>query len=158
MSNLRTQYFFSFDSLTIYDGGSSTSPMMGQYCGNSIPPSQVSSSNEALIQFQSDGILTYPGFKMEYNPTSKQNTSIQNNIIQVDRCRILVTSSFPGVFIIYFRKVIKIFYQGTFDDYVDKKRLEGGQKCLFLSKFRVKNVYVEVGGGQKRAKLCPRSQ
>jgi hypothetical protein len=33
----------------------------------------------------------------------------------------------------------------------------GGQKSLFLSTFRVKNVHVEVGGGQKSSKLCPRS-
>ena len=31
------------------------------------------------------------------------------------------------------------------------------KKSLFLSMFRVKNVHVEVGGGQKMAKLCPRS-
>ena len=32
-----------------------------------------------------------------------------------------------------------------------------GQKMPFLSTPRVKNVHVEVVGGQKRAKLCPRS-
>ena len=47
------------------------------------------------------------------------------------------------------------FMLGTFNDYVDKKRCSN--KCLFLSTFRVKIVHVEVGGGQKRAKLCPRS-
>ena len=63
------KYFFSsYDSLTIYDGGSSTSVMIGKYCGNSIPPSLVSSSNEVLIKFQSDGSWTESGFKMEYNP------------------------------------------------------------------------------------------
>ena len=79
MSNEKNKQpvFFSYDSLTIYDGGSSTSSMMGKYCGDSIPPSHVSSSNEILIQFQSDGSITYNGFKMEYNPTG--NTSIQNN-------------------------------------------------------------------------------
>jgi hypothetical protein len=61
--------------LTIYDGGSSTSPMMGKYC-DSIPPSHVSSSNEVLIQFQSDGYVTEAGFQMEYNPTGKENTSL----------------------------------------------------------------------------------
>ena len=72
--------FFSYDSLTIYDGGSSTSPMMGKYCGDSIPPSHVSSSNEILIHFEADYYNgnTY-GFKMEYNPTGKQKTPIQNN-------------------------------------------------------------------------------
>ena len=66
--------------MTIYDGGSSSSPMMGKYCGNSIPPSHVSSSNEVLIQFKSDGSgFPTAGFKLEYNPLGKQNTSIQNN-------------------------------------------------------------------------------
>ena len=76
----QTTYFFSYDFLVMYDGGLSTSLMMGKYCGYSIPPSHVSSSNEVLIQFQSDeganGIL-YSGFKMEYNPTGKQNTLVQ---------------------------------------------------------------------------------
>ena len=57
--------------MIINDGGSSTSPMMGEYWGDSIPPSHVSSSNEILIQFQSDGSETYNGFKMEYNPLGK---------------------------------------------------------------------------------------
>ena len=67
------KYFFSsYDSLTIYDGASSTSSMMGKYCGDSIPPSHVSSSNEVLIQFQSDPeCCTGAGFNMEYNPIGK---------------------------------------------------------------------------------------
>ena len=68
--------FFSWDSLTIYDGGSITSPMMGKYCGTSIPPRQVSSSNEVLIKFHSDWSATESGFQMEYNPIG--NTWIQN--------------------------------------------------------------------------------
>ena len=61
----------------MYDGGSSTSAMMGKYCSDSIPPSHVSSSNEVLIQFHSDQKFVGAGFEMEYNPTG--NTSIQNN-------------------------------------------------------------------------------
>ena len=71
-------YLFSWDSLTIYDGDSSTSPMMGKYCGDSIPPSLVSSSNEILIHFEADYYNgNNYGFKMEYTQTG--NTSIQNN-------------------------------------------------------------------------------
>ena len=73
----QTTYLFSWDYLTIYDGDSSTSLMMGKYCGDSIPPSHISSSNEVLVQFKSDLSHTRAGFKMEYHPTS--NTSIQNN-------------------------------------------------------------------------------
>ena len=73
-------FLFSSDSLYIYDGASSTSPMMGQYCGDSIPPSHVSSSNEILIHFEADYYNdNNNGFNMEYNPTGKQNTPIQNN-------------------------------------------------------------------------------
>ena len=72
--------FFSHDSLTIYDGGSITSPMMGKYCGDSIPPSHISSSKEIMVHFETASWTTCNnGFKMEYNPTGKQNTSIQNN-------------------------------------------------------------------------------
>ena len=70
-------FFFSYDSLTIYDGASNTSPIMGKYCGDSVPPSHVSSSNQILVHFQSDWSVAKSGFKMEYNPLG--NTSIQNN-------------------------------------------------------------------------------
>ena len=65
------------DSLTIYDGGSNTSPMMGKYyevcdtCG--IPPSHSSSSNEILIHLQS---ILYSGFQIEYNLPGEQNALI----------------------------------------------------------------------------------
>ena len=65
--------FFSLDSLTIHDGDSSTSPIMGKYCDDSIPPSHISSSNKILIHFQSDGSVTRAGFQMEYHPRGKQN-------------------------------------------------------------------------------------
>ena len=73
----QTNIFFSFDFLIIYDGGSTTSPMMGKYCGDSIPPSHISSSKEIMVHFETDIYGNENGFKMEYNPTGKQNTSIQ---------------------------------------------------------------------------------
>ena len=75
------------DSLTIYDGGSNTSPMMGKYCsqggtcGNGltcgIPPSHSSSSNDILIHLQS---IEYSGFQIEYNLPGEQNGLIQSNL------------------------------------------------------------------------------
>ena len=73
--------FFSYDSLTIYDGGSSTSPMMGKYCGASIPPSHISSSKEIMFHFETDNYNDYEnGFKMEYNPTGKHQFKTTLNI------------------------------------------------------------------------------
>ena len=72
-------FIFRLDSLTLYDGDSIGSPMLGKYCGVSIPPSHISSSNKILVHFQSDGSITHTGFRIEYNPTGKQHISIQNN-------------------------------------------------------------------------------
>ena len=77
--NPKKNNFFRYDFLAMYDGGLSTSPIMGKYCGDSIPPSHVSSSNKILIHFQSDYSDTEAGFQMEYQPRGKQNTTIQNN-------------------------------------------------------------------------------
>ena len=53
--------------------------MMGKYCGASIPPSHISSGKETTVNFRTDNYNGYEnGFKMEYHPTGKQNTSIQN--------------------------------------------------------------------------------
>ena len=59
--------------MIIYDGGSNTSPMLGiPYCGKSLPPSQISSSNQLFIHFHSDEFNTGTGFKLEYNASKNQ--------------------------------------------------------------------------------------
>ena len=95
--------FFSYDSLTIYDGGSSTSTMMGKYCGDLIPPTHISSINEIFIRFHSDGSVTRAGFEMEYNPTGNLITSIQNNTDCFGNVilGILVISCYIVVFFMY---------------------------------------------------------
>jgi hypothetical protein len=63
---------------------------------------QKSGALELVVHFLSDTSSTYGGFQMEYNPTGKQNTSIQNNTdYHIDRCRILLHSSLPGIFILF---------------------------------------------------------
>ena len=67
-----TSFYFSYDSLSIYDGGSNTSPMLvNPYCGDSMPLSGSSSSNHLFFHFQSDSDITGAGFKLEYNATGK---------------------------------------------------------------------------------------
>ena len=39
--------------MTLYDGKSHAASMIGAYCGNDIPTSYTTSSNEVLIHFQS---------------------------------------------------------------------------------------------------------
>ena len=61
----------SYDSLTLYDGDSNSAPIIGEYCGNSIPNNQISSTNSVLIYFESDGDVTESGFQLEYQRSSE---------------------------------------------------------------------------------------
>ena len=54
----------------MYDGGSMTSPIIGEYC-HSTPSSQISSSNHLFIHFQSGAYETFSGFKLKYNAISE---------------------------------------------------------------------------------------
>ena len=61
-----------------------------------------------------------------------------------------------------YKYLVKFFYvrgvstKGAFNNYVDKMRGGGGQKCLILSTLRVWKLSTQ-GGGQKMAKFWPRS-
>ena len=63
-------YCFSNDKLTIYDGGSKTSGIIGEYC-DSMPPFIITTSNEVFVRFYTSEVYTGTGFKMKYNSTSR---------------------------------------------------------------------------------------
>ena len=64
--------YFSWDSLTIYDGGSTGSNLVGKFCGNAPPPGQIlSSNNELLMHFKTSSIGTSNGFHIKYSTLCK---------------------------------------------------------------------------------------
>ena len=70
-SELLKYCYHSWEFVALYDGDSKLNSEVGRYCGQSIPPSQVSSTNKMLITFHSfgnDGFVNGNGFKLEYNP------------------------------------------------------------------------------------------
>ena len=69
--NKLIQCNFRYDVLTIYDGSTNTSPTIGKYCGDSLPSSEISSTNKITFRFKTDGSGTKQGFKVEYHPHSK---------------------------------------------------------------------------------------
>ena len=73
---LLTRNNFSFDSVTIYDGTSIQSPSLGEHCGNSIPTSLVSTSNQLFLLFKTDFSVDGKGFMIEYSPASRLQESI----------------------------------------------------------------------------------
>ena len=64
---------FRYDSVTIYDGDSSASPILGTYCGGSIPADITSSTNEMLLHFKSDDYETKQGFEIKYTSGKHKN-------------------------------------------------------------------------------------
>ena len=69
---MKQALFFSWDRLTMYDGGSMTSPMIGLYC-DSTPLDIITTGNEIFVHFYTSPSYTDIGFKLMYNPTSNQD-------------------------------------------------------------------------------------
>ena len=65
--------YSSHDTLTLYDGDSRASPLLGKLCGGSILPFHYSQTNVVFIHFQTDGSVTGTGFELEYKPSSKMH-------------------------------------------------------------------------------------
>ena len=52
------------------------SPSLGEHCGNSIPTSLVSTSNQLFLLFKTDFSVDGKGFMIEYSPASRLQESI----------------------------------------------------------------------------------
>ncbi len=66
-----TLYFVDFDLdagdyLRIYDGETTSAPMLGEYTGTTLPDQHTSTGNKLLITLETDGSGTAPGFKAEF--------------------------------------------------------------------------------------------
>ena len=55
-----------YDSVEVREGGDEESPLVGRYCGNTLPPSYVSQGNQVLVHFRSDWSQAGLGFKAKY--------------------------------------------------------------------------------------------
>ena len=59
----------SRDIVRVYDGGSTSSPLIANYSGYSVPAAIKSSSNQLLVTFISDTHNEHPGFVAKYQGT-----------------------------------------------------------------------------------------
>lgn len=60
--NLEPHSTCTWDSVTIFNGGSPGSPVIGQYCGTSSPGSIQSGSNKLAVVFLADHSVSRGGF------------------------------------------------------------------------------------------------
>ncbi len=54
----------SWDYLQIYNGTSTSAPLVGTYCGTANPPAFIANNNDGAItiKFKSDGVVSMPGW------------------------------------------------------------------------------------------------
>ena len=58
------------DIVTVYDGPTTSDPVLGTYSGNSTPPNVTSTGNEMLIRFVTNGSTGHPGWLASYSTAS----------------------------------------------------------------------------------------
>ena len=63
-SRFNTEY--GGDYVSVYDGDSTSSPLIGQFSGSSVPAPITSSSNNLYVRFTSDSSGEYSGFVARY--------------------------------------------------------------------------------------------
>ena len=67
-------YFFttqlSADYVSVYDGDSTSAPLIGQFSESSLPAPITSSSTKLYVRFTSDGSSQYTGFAARYRGIS----------------------------------------------------------------------------------------
>jgi len=56
----------SYDSVEIHDGNLPNSPLVGRYCGRTLPPTYLSRGNTLLVSFKSDESVAFGGFAVKY--------------------------------------------------------------------------------------------
>lgn len=60
-----------FYQLQLFDGYNAHAPLVGTFCGTSIPGSFESSTNNVFLKFTSDGTNTGGGFTVFYTINSR---------------------------------------------------------------------------------------
>ena len=66
----------NYDNVNVYDGGSSSSPLIGHYTGNLLPPNITSSSNQLFVTFTSDTSVVLSGFAASYHGERLLSSSV----------------------------------------------------------------------------------
>ena len=67
----------SYDSLSIYDGRSLSSPLIAKKCGSSVPDDIHTSGCAATLQFITDHSEKYPGFSIIYTASNEEGNTVK---------------------------------------------------------------------------------
>ncbi len=80
-----------YDVVSVYDGNSSSSPLLGSFSGSSVPSSVVSSGDRMYVRFTTDGSETRRGWSATYTSSTPSTPSAPS--LSLDPSRRNVTAS-----------------------------------------------------------------
>jgi len=69
-----------YDSLTIYNGPLLTSPLVGTFCGDALPPAVQSSGSSLLLVFETDCSVSDLGFSIEYRTEAAAVKAVEEDV------------------------------------------------------------------------------
>lgn len=69
-----------YDFVRVYDGPSTSDPLLGQYTGNTVPGSITSNGGSMLIQFTSNSSITAPGWIASYYSDAQYCGSCEDRV------------------------------------------------------------------------------
>lgn len=58
-----------YDYVAVYDGANTLAPLLGKFCGRTLPPKLRSSSNQMFIVFRTDASVSGLGWRATYSET-----------------------------------------------------------------------------------------
>lgn len=94
------QHLFTPFVVQIRDGGTMDSPVVGSFCGTTVPPDYVSTTNQVHIEFHSDWSSTGQGFLLNWEATSDNPITTQAP----------TAATSPGTFY-WIAQLVKCLYQ-----------------------------------------------
>ncbi len=64
------------DIVTVYDGSSTSDPVLGTYSGNSLPPDVTTTGTEMLVRFQTNSSVGHPGWLASFSSSGPKYCNI----------------------------------------------------------------------------------
>ncbi len=64
----------TFDTLVVYDGATTSAPVLGKFSGNTLPSVLTSTGSNVLLRFVTNGTATAAGWTITYRSSNADNT------------------------------------------------------------------------------------
>ncbi|CAH1789448.1 unnamed protein product [Owenia fusiformis] len=77
--DLEYQLTCNFDVLEIYDGPSASSPLIGRFCGTTLPSDIRSTNNQLYFSFSSDSSVVLEGFEVTWTDLAPCGQTMKTN-------------------------------------------------------------------------------